>query len=821
MASKSTSSIFSIGINIGGKMLPSVAGSLRRTQGLLGRFRATVFKTFNRMAQKGQQAFSRIASNRLWQGAAVAASGIAFGLFRGVQTAADFESAMSRVYSLYKDINVEQKEMLSAQAKDLGRKTSFQASEAAQAQAVLAQSGRSVDETLAMTPAVLNLAAAAEIEMAEAADIVANTIGQFGLDASNSEEVRRAVDMLAASATAGNHDLVKLAEAMKKVGTLARLSGSNLESTGAALAVLADSGLKEAEAGTALRNIYLRLSDAKPQELLSNYGIKTMDENGDYRNLSDVLRELDSSMEREGLGELERTGLMNQIFGARSVAAASILMEKTIGGEFDVALAKVLDSEDEAKRQADIKLNNLYGAFSRLGSAWEGFNIQLFQSHLNPLKVFVDGLANTLNFVTDLNKSMPWLAQSIVVISIAFAGLVIALPILAALVASISVLKGALISLALGAKIGLLAGKMMALSTTTIPALIVKLGALAVAGWSAMAPFLPLIGTIAAVGGVIYLVIRFWPQLTAAAAKAWSAINRLWGGFARWFLGVLVNSALGGLFRFWPQLTAAAAKAWSAITRLWGGFARWFLGVLVNSTLGGLFRFWPQLTAAAAKAWSAITRLWGGFARWFLGLVVDSALGRLFRLIWELIPDAGKQFIRAILSGLRSKVGELFGWVRETWDRITGIFSAHRDRSDATRRSSERNQRRGTGVRRRSTVIDASTSLGSPRRYGGPVVRGLTYPVGEAGPELFTAPVSGQIISHETVRRLIQQPASAAHRNAAGRNPVVVNNGDQHYSDVVVHTAGLTIADIVEAVEMALEERQEEQRMALQRALHG
>src|SRR5690625_3127631 len=111
-------------------------------------------------------------------------------------------------------------------ARELGATTQFSASQAADAMSFLSMAGFDVNQTMTAMPAVLNLAAAAQLDMAQSADIASNIMAGFNMDAS---ELSGAVDVLAKSFTSSNTDLSQLGEAMKMVGPVASGFGVQFE----------------------------------------------------------------------------------------------------------------------------------------------------------------------------------------------------------------------------------------------------------------------------------------------------------------------------------------------------------------------------------------------------------------------------------------------------------------------------------------------------------------------------------------------------------------------------------------------------------------
>ena len=90
-----------------------------------------------------------------------------------------------------------------------------------------------------------------------AATSLAGTINQFGLSANEAERV---INVLAAGSKYGAAEIEELSQSFKVVGSAASAMGLTVEQSAGALEVLSKANLKGSEAGTALRNIILKLN---------------------------------------------------------------------------------------------------------------------------------------------------------------------------------------------------------------------------------------------------------------------------------------------------------------------------------------------------------------------------------------------------------------------------------------------------------------------------------------------------------------------------------------------------------------------------------
>jgi TP901 family phage tail tape measure protein len=290
-------------------------------------------------------------------------------LERVIGTFADFQFQIKQV-GVISGATAQELEALEQQAKDLGSSTAFTASEVAGLQVELAKLGFKSDEIQNMTSSVLDLSFAFGDDLGETASQVGITLRAFNLDAS---EASRVTDVMAAAFSNSALDLSKFATAMPKVASIASTMGFTLEDTTAILGQLANNGFEASTAGTALKNMMLKLADPTG-DLAQALG----------RNVTSV-DELVPAMQ-----ELQKKGIdvagMLELTDARSVAAFASLMK---GAPALKNLSKELkNSEGLTKKFADTMRNSLKGNIDATKSAAEGLVIEL-----------VDGLEPIINML--------------------------------------------------------------------------------------------------------------------------------------------------------------------------------------------------------------------------------------------------------------------------------------------------------------------------------------------------------------------------------------------------------------------------------------
>lgn len=318
-----------------------------------------------------------------------------------LRTAIDFETAMNRVEAKTQ-ASGEEMERMTALARDLGATTAFTATQAGEGMAYLAQAGFDVNSILGTTPHLLNLAAAAEIDLGRAADIASNIMGQFGLEAS---EAGRVADVLAATTASSNVDMTQLADTMKMAGPIAKEFGLSLEDTAAATGLLGNIGVQGTIAGTALRTSLLGLTapTSEASKMLEALNISTRDTAGDMRPLPGILADFARSISEMGSGD--RLKAVETLFGRYGLSGATELVRLAENGGL-VRFADQLNNVTGAsQRMADTMMKGAPGAVRELSSAFQEMMLAVANSGI--LEMFTDITRRITGFIRQLGETNP------------------------------------------------------------------------------------------------------------------------------------------------------------------------------------------------------------------------------------------------------------------------------------------------------------------------------------------------------------------------------------------------------------------------------
>jgi len=317
----------------------------------------------------------------------------------------EFEKTMSRVGVLSQS-TAEDQERLIDTAKRLGATTAFTAKEAADGMNFLALAGFKVNEIIRAMPATLNLAAAGQLEIAQAADITAKIMKGLGISA---DDVGFSVDVLARAFTTANTDLVQLGEAMSYVGPIGRTAGKDLVELTAAIQVMSNAGVQASQAGTSLRQILTALSKGSTaaEKGLAKLGIETVGLDGALKPLADIIDDFNRSM--AGMGKAEQTATLMQIFGKRAGPGMAAMLNEGSAAIRDYE-KDLRNAGGTAQEIAEKQLNNVAGSLTRIRSVLGDIKLSFYDMQKGPLKSYLDDLTITLQGVAfDIrNMQLTW-----------------------------------------------------------------------------------------------------------------------------------------------------------------------------------------------------------------------------------------------------------------------------------------------------------------------------------------------------------------------------------------------------------------------------
>ena len=309
-----------------------------------------------------------------------------------IKIGADFEAGMSEVAAI-SGASAEQLAALTEKAKEMGAVTKFSASESAAALKYMAMAGWDTQAMLDGLPGVMNLAAASGEDLALVSDIVTDAMTAFGLQA---QESAHFADVLAKASSSSNTNVAMMGETFKYVAPIAGSLGYSIEDTAVAIGLMANSGIKGSQAGTALRSVLTRL--AKPPkeaaEAIKALGLEMTDAEGQMLPLSEVMGQLRTSF--KDLTQ-EQKVQMAAALGGQEAMSGLLAIVNASEEDYQKLVKQINNANGAAQEQAEIMQDNLKGAIEELGGAAETLGIQVYESVQTPLRDIVDDATEMVN----------------------------------------------------------------------------------------------------------------------------------------------------------------------------------------------------------------------------------------------------------------------------------------------------------------------------------------------------------------------------------------------------------------------------------------
>ena len=309
---------------------------------------------------------------------------------RVVEIGSGFETSMSKVSAL-SGATGDELGQLEAKARELGASTTFSASEAADALGYMALAGWDTADMLDGVGGVLSLAQAGEMDLAAASDLVTDYLSAFNMTAA---DTTRMVDVLAYAQANANTTVDGLGQAFKNCAANCNAAGMDVETTSAAISMLANQGLKGSEAGTALTAV-MRDMTAKMDDgaiAIGDTSVAVTDAQGNYRDFADILADVEAAT--NGMGDAERASALMTTFTADSIKGLNLLLN---AGSDELAgfREELYGAAGAAEQTATTMTDNLGGDLAALNSALEELALKVYDSLKEPLRDAVQFLTGT------------------------------------------------------------------------------------------------------------------------------------------------------------------------------------------------------------------------------------------------------------------------------------------------------------------------------------------------------------------------------------------------------------------------------------------
>ena len=578
-----------------------------------------------------------------------------------VKTAADFDSAMSQVAAVSgatgKDFDD-----LRNKAREMGSKTKFSATEAAEAMNYMAMAGWKTEDMLGGIEGVMNLAAASGEDLATTSDIVTDALTAFGLSAKDSGHF---ADILAAASSNANTNVSMMGETFKYCAPIAGALGFSAEAIG----LMANAGIKSSQAGTALRTIMNNLAgDVKISgKAIGDVTIATTNADGSMRDLSDILADCHTAF--SGLTESEKAQAAESLVGKNAMSGFLALMNAS-EGDIEKLSSAIENCDGSAEKMAMTMQDNLAGQLTILKSQLQELAISFGDILMPAIRSIVSKLQG---FVDKLNGMDEGTKRTIVTIALLVASIGPLLIIIETTISKIGVAMQGFVKLANGVsklKVAIQGGT----------GVLGKLGA-ALGGVSA-----PVLAVVAVISVLVAAFVHLWKTnegFRDAIIGTWTRIKDTISGFCQGIVDRL--NALG--FQF-TDIVDVLKTVWDGFCQILAPIFEGVFNHIANilSTVTGVITgildvFIGIFTGNWSQAWTGVkeifSSIWNGISSFFTNIlnvikgVADVVLG-WFGTSWNEVWTNIKAFFEGIWNGIVS----FFTGIWETIKNIvqTGIM---------------------------------------------------------------------------------------------------------------------------------------------------
>ena len=582
-----------------------------------------------------------------------------------VKVASDFDSAMSQVAAV-SGATGKELDALRDKAREMGSKTKFSASEAAEAMNYMAMAGWKTGDMLEGIEGIMNLAAASGEDLATTSDIVTDALTALGLSAADSGHF---ADILAAASSNANTNVAMMGETFKYCAPVAGALGFTAEDTAEAIGLMANAGIKSSQAGTAMRTMLTSLTGEVTfvGDAFGELTVQTTNADGSMRSLGDILTDCRAAFAQ--MSESERAANAEALVGKNAMSGFLAVMNAA-PGDIEKLNSAINNCDGTAERMAETMQDNLAGQLTILKSQLEELAIsigEILMPSIRQIVGWIQGLVDWLNGLDEGTKKV------IVTVALVAAALGPVLIVIGKVVGAVGTILTVVPKIA-----GAVSGVVGFVSGTVIPALSAVVAAI---GWVPIA--------IAAVIGVVVLLYNkcewfrdavnaVWAQVRDFFVSAWEVICS--------FFTETIPAAWESLVSFFQGIPAWWSGLWQSVGDF---FNNVWTGMMENPVLSGIVdmirSLWENLSAALQGIWSGIqtaaSGAWELIKNVILGpvlLLVDLVTGNFTKLkedalhIWTNIQQAAS----TIWSGIQQMVGSA---VRGLVNHVSILLSELRD----------------------------------------------------------------------------------------------------------------------------------------------
>ena len=555
-----------------------------------------------------------------------------------VKVAADFDSGMSQVAAV-SGATGKELDALREKAREMGAKTKFSASEAAEAMNYMAMAGWKTGDMLDGIEGIMNLAAASGEDLATTSDIVTDALTALGLSAKDSGHF---ADILAAASSNANTNVSMMGETFKYCAPVAGALGFTAEDTAEAIGLMANAGIKSSQAGTAMRTMLTSLTGEATfvGDAFGELTIQTTNTDGSMRSLGEILA--DCRVAFSQMSESEQAANAEALVGKNAMSGFLAVMNAA-PADIEKLNSAITNCDGTAEKMAETMQDNLAGQLTILKSQLEELAISIGEILMPSIRQIVGWIQRLVNWLNGLDEGTK---KIIVTIALVVAAVAPVLIVIGKVVGAIGTIMTVIPQIA-----GAISGVVGFVSGTVIPAITAVVAAI---GWVPIA--------IAAVIAIIILlwnkcewfreaVTAVWEAIKSATVTAWNAIGtfltNLWGGIVQ--TGKTVFQGLASFFTAcWQGIQNMFTTVLTAISE--------FFSTIWNAIRTTVVTVGTAIQTFLTTAWTAIKTVI---------TTILTAIQTVFTTVWNTI----KAVVTAVVSAIQN-------FITTAWNTIKSVVTA-------------------------------------------------------------------------------------------------------------------------------------------------
>lgn len=592
-----------------------------------------------------------------------------------VKTAADFDSAMSQVAAV-SGATGSDLEALRDKAREMGAKTKFSASEAAEAMNYMAMAGWKTGDMLDGIEGIMNLAAASGEDLATTSDIVTDALTALGLSAADSGHF---ADILAAASSNANTNVSMMGETFKYCAPVAGALGFTAEDTAEAIGLMANAGIKSSQAGTAMRTMLTNLTGEVKFSgaAFGEMTVQTTNADGSMRSLGDILA--DCRVAFSQMSESERSANAEALVGKNAMSGFLAVMNAA-PNDIEKLNSAINNCDGTAEKMATTMQDNLEGQLTILKSQLEELAISFGELLMPAIRTIVGWIQKFVDWLNSMGEGTKKVVMTVALLAAALGPVLIVIgkvvsaigtimTIVPKIAGAINVVKGAFAALNV---------TMLANPITLIIAAIAALVAAFIYLWNNCEGFRQF--WINLWEGIKQAVTTAWNAITSFLSTAWESIlgiaQTVWGAISGFF-ATLWEGIIGVFTAAWTSISGVMTTIWNTITSVWQSIYdtisplleafRYLFETIFEAIRILIERDFTAVSQKIQEIWNAIVA--------FLTPMLEG-IKNVFQTIWTAIQSVVTTVLTAIQSVVTTVWNAIKNAVTTVMNAIKGVVSS-------------------------------------------------------------------------------------------------------------------------------------------------